>query len=1098
MLTIDELMPPLLGAGNDWTPFERAVEQMFPKDQNPTYTLPVSLVIPVYNRKEKLGKTIAALTHSTYPLDLIEVIIADDGSSDEPETLIPMFESFFPIKHIFQEDLGYRLSEARNYGVREAKHDQIIILDCDMLPEPTLVESYMKYMHVGTNAVLIGGRRFVNTDALSIESVLEEIQPVLDLPTQRVDTGRGPIGDEEPSEDWRYKGYASTNDAKDAKYAFRWLCGGNICFHRDLHNSIGGFDEAFTAWGAEDQEYGYRMYAAGAWFIPVKGAIGLHQEPPGGSNETDRDSGRVITREQLTEKCPCRLYRKSEMNRIYEIPKISVYIPAYNCIDFIEEAVESALNQTFTDLEVVICNDGSTDGTGELIQELYGSHPRVVIVHQENGGISSASNAAIRAGRGEYILQLDSDDVLLPKAAELLVQVFERNKVDVGFVYGDSYLIDSEGTDLGHAYSWSVYSRKRLTQGMMVHHPRMFRRRDYNRSNGFDQSISNAVDYDFFSQLSELTTGHHLQVPLYLYRQHNQNTSKVDVRDQDHNTHHCAQSSLARMGLNHRITLSRDPGNPRKIIRTLDPNPDSYALDCTHLFNKFGFTDGVNSQHHRWQLDRWCSEHTLQRSQSLFDSSERFLRIGPFGSVRVADAVASRIVKEHGLEAKLESIRKEKTIAYHLFIKLEMMNNKEVTRLKRVFQDEHQWKCEILSQEGYPVVEVQPISTVQMYQRYLESSSVVGAVSPQDGAYEVSKFWSTKNETLLFRWREMEVFFEMPLDWSIERTHSDLFQLAHHLMVEPWDKSAMEHWHPTRKAGWRPGLAFSGGVDSAAALCLMPSDTVLLYNERSGLPGQLDHTNALRFFEEFEHRTGRAVHRIKSNHEQIRTVEGKSLGFSTDYACAVQVVLLADYFSLDSVGTGMPLENSYLFHGHQYRDFAESWFWKHYSPMFESVGLPLYQPVAGCSEIINMKIVKQCGWEGWAQSCLRSTHGGEVCGQCWKCFRKNSMLGLPFTLSNEITTFLNKVPIKQAASTLYSIQKSGISRKGEDIRKKFPSILPLLETDFSFLESFHPGATDIIPEKYRTYTKTRLNLFCSRMSRSELEAIRNINLYSEK
>ncbi len=71
MLTIDELMPPLLGAGNDWTPFERAVEQMFPKGQNPTYILPVSLVIPVYNRKEKLGKTIAALTHSTYPLDLI-------------------------------------------------------------------------------------------------------------------------------------------------------------------------------------------------------------------------------------------------------------------------------------------------------------------------------------------------------------------------------------------------------------------------------------------------------------------------------------------------------------------------------------------------------------------------------------------------------------------------------------------------------------------------------------------------------------------------------------------------------------------------------------------------------------------------------------------------------------------------------------------------------------------------------------------------------------------------------------------------------------------------------------------------------------------
>ena len=78
-------------------------------------------------------------------------------------------------------------------------------------------------------------------------------------------------------------------NAKDAKYAFRWLCGGNICFHRPLHDAIGGFDESFTAWGAEDQEYGYRMYRAGAWFIPVENAVGLHQEPPG---RVERDRSR--------------------------------------------------------------------------------------------------------------------------------------------------------------------------------------------------------------------------------------------------------------------------------------------------------------------------------------------------------------------------------------------------------------------------------------------------------------------------------------------------------------------------------------------------------------------------------------------------------------------------------------------------------------------------------------------------------------------------------------------------------------------------------------------------------------------------------------
>ena len=153
---------------------------------------------------------------------------------------------------------------------------------------------------------------------------------------------------------------------------------------------------------------------------------------------------------------------------------------------------------------------------------------------------------------------------------------------------------------------------------------------------------------------------------------------------------------------------------------------------------------------------------------------------------------------------------------------------------------------------------------------------------------------------------------------------------------------------------------------------------MLLYNERTGISGQLDHTNAFRFFDKIRTDTGRIVHCIPSNHEELRRHQGKSAGFSTDYACAVQAILLADYFGLDSIGTGMPLENSYLFHGYKYRDFQQSWFWKHYAPMFDAIGLSLYQPVAGCSEVVNLNIVTASGWDGWAQSCLRSSRPGLV------------------------------------------------------------------------------------------------------------------------
>ena len=143
----------MVGMANDWTPFEQALSMQFPEGKTSEFTKPVSIVIPVYNRKEKLAKTIAALTHSTYPSELMQVVIADDGSSDRPEDLLPVFEPYFDIAYIAQEDQGYRLSEVRNLGIREAKHDCIIILDCDMLPEPSLVEAYMKFMHVSEKAV---------------------------------------------------------------------------------------------------------------------------------------------------------------------------------------------------------------------------------------------------------------------------------------------------------------------------------------------------------------------------------------------------------------------------------------------------------------------------------------------------------------------------------------------------------------------------------------------------------------------------------------------------------------------------------------------------------------------------------------------------------------------------------------------------------------------------------------------------------------------------------------------------------------------------------------------------------------------------------
>ena len=90
----------------------------------------------------------------------------------------------------------------------------------------------------------------------------------------------------------------------------------------------------------------------------------------------------------------------------------------------------------------------------------------------------------------------------------------------------------------------------------------------------------------------------------------------------------------------------------------------------------------------------------------------------------------------------------------------------------------------------------------------------------------------------------------------------------------------------------------------------------------------MNHENANRFINYLIEDEGRPVIRVKSNHEISRTLDGKTPGFTTDYACAVHVILLADHYDLDSIATGMPLENSYLFHGQTFRNFEETHFWK--------------------------------------------------------------------------------------------------------------------------------------------------------------------------
>lgn len=129
-----------------------------------------------------------------------------------------------------------------------------------------------------------------------------------------------------------------------------------------------------------------------------------------------------------------------------EYPLISVIVPVYNTKEYLTRCVESLLAQTYRNLEILLVDDGSTDGSGELCEELAKRDARIVVLHKENGGSSSARNLGLSKAKGEYFGFVDSDDYISPEMYELLQKALGKYDTNVAQIGRDE--IDEEGKPL--------------------------------------------------------------------------------------------------------------------------------------------------------------------------------------------------------------------------------------------------------------------------------------------------------------------------------------------------------------------------------------------------------------------------------------------------------------------------------------------------------------------------------------------------------------------------------------------------------------------------------------------------------------------------
>lgn len=142
----------------------------------------------------------------------------------------------------------------------------------------------------------------------------------------------------------------------------------------------------------------------------------------------------------------------------------SVVIPVYNVKDYLEKCVESVLGQTFENFEVILVDDGSSDGCSGLCDRYAGKDNRVRVIHKENGGLVSARNAGIKSASGNYICYVDGDDWVGDGLLETLYRVLsEQGELDM-VVYNAIYQYDDRQEDIPCYVKSGFYDKQRLEE----------------------------------------------------------------------------------------------------------------------------------------------------------------------------------------------------------------------------------------------------------------------------------------------------------------------------------------------------------------------------------------------------------------------------------------------------------------------------------------------------------------------------------------------------------------------------------------------------------------------------------------------------------
>ncbi len=259
-------------------------------------------------------------------------------------------------------------------------------------------------------------------------------------------------------------------------------------------------------------------------------------------------------------------------------PSISVIMPAFNAAAYVKAAIESVLDQTLRDFELIVIDDGSTDRTGELLGNFDDSRIQV-IRHELNAGLIAGLNEGIEASRGRYIARMDADDICEPTRFQRQIDCLEKNP-EIGVLGTAIRVIDELGRPGAAFVMPATPTDVEWAMPMLcpLAHPSVMMRTELvRRAGGYSPAALHAEDYDLWCRLSRLTQVANLREPLMRVRKH-----AASVTSTLRHTHVDAAAMVAKAEVDRR--LNQDvPVHAIRCMRSWGQTDSGYAMEAVSI-----------------------------------------------------------------------------------------------------------------------------------------------------------------------------------------------------------------------------------------------------------------------------------------------------------------------------------------------------------------------------------------------------------------------------------------------------------------------------------------------------------------------------------